>query len=215
MSEYSFTSSDQWKKHQVIGRGGSSTVYKVELKSNGKLLAMKEVQIDGLTKDQILAIEAEIETMKSLSDPNIVNYLGTHRHQNHFYMFLEYADGGSLRQFYQKNGRLNESQVRLCTKDMLLGLLYLHSQGIAHRDIKGANVLLTAQGEMKLADFGASKRLDTASIVSGLKGEICFPTVPIFNSSLFSYLVESFRDPSLDGTRGHQRHTDINRMDES
>jgi serine/threonine protein kinase len=67
---------------------------------------------------------------------------------------------------------LNESQVRLCTKDMLLGLSYLHSNGIAHRDIKGANVLLTAQGEMKLADFGASKRLDTASIVSGLKGQI-------------------------------------------
>lgn len=169
-SSYNFTSSDQWKKHQVIGRGGSSTVYKVELKHNGNILAMKEVQIDGLTKDQILAIEAEIETMKSLSNRNIVNYLGTFRQQNNFYLFLEYADGGSLRQFYQKYGRLDESQVCLCTKDMLLGLLYLHSNGIAHRDIKGANVLLTANGEMKLADFGASKRLDTASIVSGLKG---------------------------------------------
>jgi serine/threonine protein kinase len=167
---YNFLSSDQWKKHTVIGRGGSSTVYKVEMKDSGDILAMKEVQIDGLTKDQILAIEAEIETMRSLSNPNIVNYLGTFRHQTNFFMFLEYANGGSIRQFYQKHGRLQESQVRLCTKDMLLGLSYLHSNGIAHRDIKGANVLLTATGEMKLADFGASKRLDTASIVSGLKG---------------------------------------------
>lgn len=188
-SSYNFLSSDQWKKQTVIGRGGSSTVYKVEMKDNGAILAMKEVQIDGLTKEQILAIEAEIETMKSLSNPNIVNYLGTYRHQNNFFMFLEYADGGSLRQFYHKYGRLQEEQVRLCTKDMLLGLSYLHSNGIAHRDIKGANVLLTATGEMKLADFGASKRLDTASIVSGLKGSI-------ISTSPFSI---SYRDPSLDG----------------
>ena len=83
---------------------------------------------------------------------------------------MEYADRGSLRQFYQKFGPLQEFQAAFCTKQILEGLYYLHENGIAHRDIKGANVLMTNTAVMKLADFGASKRFDTESIVSGLKG---------------------------------------------
>lgn len=169
MSGLDFSSLHSWKKLKVIGRGGSSIVHEIEL-LNGLVIAAKEIQIDGLKKEEILAIEAEIATMKTLSHPNIVNYLGTQQQQGHFYIFLEYADRGSLRYFYQNHGRLTEKQASFATKQILHGLMYLHSNGIAHRDIKGANVLLTKHGEMKLADFGASKRLDTASIVSGLKG---------------------------------------------
>mmetsp|Transcript_8506 Transcript_8506/g.12696 ORF Transcript_8506/g.12696 Transcript_8506/m.12696 type:complete len:852 (-) Transcript_8506:111-2666(-) len=165
-----FSSPDKWRKVKVIGRGGSSTVYEVEIIGTDLVVAAKEIQIDGLTKDQVLAIEAEIETMKTLQHQNIVNYLGTQRQENYFYIFLEYADKGSLRQFYQNRSALSEDQAALCTFHILSGLSYLHSNGIAHRDIKGANVLLTQKGEPKLADFGASKRYDTASIVSGLKG---------------------------------------------
>jgi serine/threonine protein kinase len=165
------STNNKWKKIKIIGRGGSSLVYEVIFIDSGTQLAAKEIQIDGLTKEQLLAIESEVETMKTLRHENIVNYFGTQRLQNHFYIFLELADRGSLRHFYQHHGRLNEQQTSYCTKQILHGLHYLHSNGIAHRDIKGANVLLTKKGEMKLADFGASKRLDTASIVSGLKGE--------------------------------------------
>mmetsp|Transcript_5045 Transcript_5045/g.7708 ORF Transcript_5045/g.7708 Transcript_5045/m.7708 type:complete len:769 (-) Transcript_5045:242-2548(-) len=165
-----FSSPDGWRKVKVIGRGGSSTVYEVDIVGTDLVVAAKEIHIDGLTKDQVLAIEAEIDTMKSLQHQNIVNYLGTQRQENYFYIFLEYADMGSLRQLYQNRGALSEHQAALCTWHILNGLSYLHSNGIAHRDIKGANVLLTHKGEPKLADFGASKRFDTASIVSGLKG---------------------------------------------
>lgn len=159
-----------WRKIKVIGRGGSSTVYEAEIPNDGIVVAAKEIQVDGLMKDQVLAIEAEVETMKSLQHENIVNYLGTQRQESTFYIFLEYADRGSLRQFYQHHGALSEAQTAYCTKQILQGLVYLHGNGIAHRDIKGANVLLTKEGIMKLADFGASKRTDSASIVSGLKG---------------------------------------------
>jgi serine/threonine protein kinase len=165
-----FSSNSCWRKVKIVGRGGSSIVYEVVIIDTGQVLAAKEIQIDGLTKDQLLAIESEVETMKTLRHENIVNYIGTQRLQNNFYIFLEYADRGSLRHFYQHHGKLTEQQASYCTKQILKGLQYLHSNGIAHRDIKGANVLLTKKGEMKLADFGASKRLDTTSIVSGLKG---------------------------------------------
>eukprot|EP01041_Mallomonas_annulata_P010167 gene10167-21193_t len=159
-----------WEKIKVIGKGGSSTVYKGILKSNGTFVAVKEIQTDGLNKDQILAIKGEVETIKKLAHENIVQYVGTQQSSNNFYILLEYVDRGSLRQYYQKHGALKESQVAYCMNQMLHGLQYLHGVGIAHRDIKGANILLTKKSLMKLADFGASKKFDTESLVSGLKG---------------------------------------------
>ena len=67
-------------------------------------------------------------------------------------------------------GPLKESQIVNCTRQILLGLKYLHDNSIAHRDIKCANCLLTKKGHVKLADFGASKKFETESLVSGLKG---------------------------------------------
>ena len=92
------------------------------------------------------------------------------KEKDRFYIFLDYADRGSLRQFYLRNGPLRESQAANTTRQILKGLKYLHNNGIAHRDVKGANVLLCASGLMKLADFGASKRIGSESVVSGLKG---------------------------------------------
>lgn len=83
---------------------------------------------------------------------------------------MEYAPGGSLRQLLQEVGPLSEQASARYAKQILLGLNYLHQNAIAHRDIKGANVLLAAEGHCKLADFGASKRVEANSIVSGLKG---------------------------------------------
>jgi serine/threonine protein kinase len=75
-----------------------------------------------------------------------------------------------VRQFYYKFGRLSEIESAYCLKQILNGLNYLHSNGFAHRDIKCANCLLFDNGVVKLADFGASKRFESESIVSGLKG---------------------------------------------
>ena len=89
---------------------------------------------------------------------------------NKVFILLEFAEFGSLRQYYQKNGNLSENQTTFCLTQILSGLSYLHSKGIAHRDIKCANCLLSSENVVKLADFGASKKFESASIVSGLKG---------------------------------------------
>jgi len=159
-----------WENLSVVGKGGSSTVYKAVLKSSGRFIAVKQIEIDGLSKDQINGIKGEIETMKCLSHHNILSYLGTQQSPHRVFICLEYADRGSLRQFYQKQGPLSESQISYCLASILSGLNYLHSNGIAHRDIKCANCLLCSDGSVKLADFGASKKFESESIVSGLKG---------------------------------------------
>ena len=107
--------------------------------------------------------------MRAVSHPHIIRYLGTQIRGQTLNILMEYARGGSLRSMLQRDGALGERTLRLYTLQLLSGLTCLHHCGIAHRDIKSANVLLCDSGLM-LADFGASKRLTSASLVSGLKG---------------------------------------------
>ena len=144
-----------WEKLKAVGKGGSAMVYKGRMIKTGEFIAIKEINTDGLSDDQIRGFENEVKTIKDLSHKNIIRYLGTQKEKGLFYIFLDYADRGSLRQFYQRNGPLRESQAANTTRQVLKGLKYLHENGIAHRDIKGANVLLCSNGVMKLADFGA------------------------------------------------------------
>lgn len=160
----------EWENAIVIGKGGSSTVFLAKQKGNDRKIAIKQIETDGLTNSQINGIQGEIETMRSLSHPNIVSFLGSTQKPEKIYIILEYADRGSLRSFYRSCGRLSEVSLKYCLVQILRGLQYLHEKGIAHRDVKCANCLLSSTGSVKLADFGASKRFESDSIVSGLKG---------------------------------------------
>ena len=145
-------------------------MYKAISKPLGENIAVKQIDIDGMTKEQLVNIRAEIETMKSLSHPNIVSYLGMQLRPNKVFILMEFASLGSLRHHYQRTGPFSEKYVRYCLEHIVSGLHYLHSNGIAHRDVKCANCLISDNGVIKLADFGASKRFESQSIVSGLKG---------------------------------------------
>jgi serine/threonine protein kinase len=108
-------------------------------------------------KEQVLAIQNEIAILKTLkSHPSIVSYLGTDRHGMDLYILMEYVPGGSIAQQIKMHGALNEGLCRKWTYEILEGLHHLHSNGIAHRDIKGANILVTSTGSIKLADFGSA-----------------------------------------------------------
>lgn len=165
----------QWTLLHIIGKGGSSIVYKSEPRDDpptlsGKYVAIKQIDTDAMNKVQVQGIQAEIETMKALCHPNIVKYFSMQELSNRIYIVMEYAAFGSLRQFYQRHGALQAEEVVFCLNQIVQGLAYLHSQGIAHRDIKCANCLLFEGEQVKLADFGASKKYESESIVSGLKG---------------------------------------------
>jgi len=155
---------------QILGRGAHGTVYLGCVEGTLELVAVKSVPVDGATPAELDAIEHEIRMTKGLRHPNIVRYLGTETCRGGLHIFLEYAPGGSLRQLLQArhHAPLPEPVAALYTAQVLCGLAYLHAHGITHRDIKGANVLLASEGHCKLADFGASKRVDAHSVVSGL-----------------------------------------------
>ena len=123
----------QWEKQCILGFGGSATVYKCKIISSesnspreNDIVAVKEINKNGLSAQQCSVIDAEIDLLRNLSHPNVIHYIGTEYSSTHFYIFLEYAEGGSLRQLYLRNGPLEERVIIYFLQQILSGLLYLH-----------------------------------------------------------------------------------------
>lgn len=145
---------DTLQMAEQIGRGAHGIVYKALNKKTNQLLAVKVMKTD---KDELAALMGEIDLLKVLKHPNIVKYHGFVKTPDTLNVILEYCSGGSLRQLYKRLGHgLPEQIIVYYAKQILEGLNYLHQQGVVHRDVKAANVLLTDSGEVKLADFGVA-----------------------------------------------------------
>ncbi|BAT88079.1 mitogen-activated protein kinase kinase kinase ANP1-like isoform X1 [Vigna umbellata] len=165
----------RWRKGELIGCGAFGQVYVGMNIDSGELLAVKQVLIaaSSASKEKAQAhikeLEEEVKLLKDLSHPNIVRYLGTVREEDTLNILLEFVPGGSISSLLGKFGAFPEAVIRTYTKQLLLGLEYLHKNGIMHRDIKGANILVDNKGCIKLADFGASKQVVELATISGAK----------------------------------------------
>jgi|TARA_B110000902_G_scaffold138249_1_gene159848 mitogen-activated protein kinase kinase kinase len=152
----------------------------------GELFAVKEVEVNELDHGACEAaqqLEREVQLLTKLQHPNIVRYIGTARDDGEtgggdtgddggngggrthtrtrrsLFIFLEYVPGGSIAGLLMRFGPLEVSVIAVYLSQILVGLDYLHSRNVAHRDVKGANILVDTNGRVKLADFGAAKTL--------------------------------------------------------
>ena len=121
---------------------------------------------------QFEKIKLEVDILRSMNHRNIVHYLGTAMDNSTIYIFMEYISGGSLQSILKRYtiscgiykhcqyrfGSLDERTIAHYAKQITNGLHYLHCGGIIHRDIKGANIMVTSRGIVKLIDFGCAKR---------------------------------------------------------
>ncbi|KAG7552414.1 Protein kinase domain [Arabidopsis thaliana x Arabidopsis arenosa] len=147
-----------WQKGQLLGRGSFGSVYE-GISGDGDFFAVKEVSLldqGSQAQECIQQLEGEIALLSQLQHQNIVRYRGTAKDGSNLYIFLELVTQGSLLKLYQRY-QLRDSVVSLYTRQILDGLKYLHDKGFIHRDIKCANILVDANGAVKLADFGLAK----------------------------------------------------------
>ncbi|CAJ2630303.1 unnamed protein product [Trifolium pratense] len=165
----------RWRKGELIGSGAFGRVYMGMNLDSGELIAVKQVLIEpGFafkenTQANIRELEEEVKLLKNLKHPNIVRYLGTAREEDSLNILLEFVPGGSISSLLGKFGSFPESVIRMYTKQILEGLEYLHNNRIIHRDIKGANILVDNKGCIKLADFGASRKVVELATMNGTK----------------------------------------------
>ncbi|XP_066552660.1 mitogen-activated protein kinase kinase kinase kinase 3 isoform X8 [Amia ocellicauda] len=142
---------------QRIGSGTYGDVYKARNVNTGELAAIKVIKLE--PGEDFAVVQQEIVMMKDCKHSNIVAYFGSYLRRDKLWICMEYCGGGSLQDIYHVTGPLSESQIAYVSRETLQGLYYLHSKGKMHRDIKGANILLTDNGYVKLADFGVSAQI--------------------------------------------------------
>uniref|UniRef100_A0A8C5BMB0 Mitogen-activated protein kinase kinase kinase 3 n=1 Tax=Gadus morhua TaxID=8049 RepID=A0A8C5BMB0_GADMO len=155
-----------WRRGKLLGQGAFGRVYLCYDVDTGRELAAKQVLFDPdspETSKEVSALECEIQLLKNLHHERIVQYYGCLRDHSDktLTIFMEYMPGGSVKDQLKAYGALTENVTRKYTRQILEGISYLHSNMIVHRDIKGANILRDSAGNVKLGDFGASKRLQT------------------------------------------------------
>lgn len=133
----------QWVRGELIGRGSFGRVYHALNVAAGEWIAVKEVDAPKTKSDMqntkmreaVDSLYREISLLKDFDHENIVQYLGYDfdEDEGHIYIFLEYVPGGSILSALKKNGPFDEVLVRFLTRQILLGLEYLHDRNIMHR----------------------------------------------------------------------------------
>ncbi|EDO17410.1 hypothetical protein Kpol_1037p6 [Vanderwaltozyma polyspora DSM 70294] len=160
----------QYQLKAVIGKGSFGVVYKAVNRKTNQVVAIKEVNYDN--DEELNDIMSEIHLLKNLNHVNIVKYHGFIQKMDTLYIILEYCSRGSLKKLISPNRGIPEIEAQSYIRQTLQGLSYLHEQGVIHRDIKSANLLLDSSNVVKLADFGVSTKVNNASMAMTLAGSL-------------------------------------------
>ncbi|CAO3641734.1 unnamed protein product [Mucor fragilis] len=148
---------DLYKKIKRVGQGASGSVYVAQSLATNTKIAIKQMDLAHQPRKDLIV--TEILVMKESQHPNIVNYLDSFLVKNSdLWVIMEYMEGGALTDVIDNNN-MTEQQIATVCHETTAGLLHLHSQNILHRDIKSDNILLNAQGQVKISDFGFCAKL--------------------------------------------------------
>ncbi|KAG6332597.1 hypothetical protein ID866_6488 [Astraeus odoratus] len=142
---------------EKLGTGSFGVVYKAMHNETKQIVAIKQIDLED-SDDDILEIQQEIASLAQCDSEYVTRYYGSFVVAYKLWIVMEYLAGGSCLDLL-KAGPFSESHIAVICRELLLGLDYLHSEGTIHRDIKAANVLLSATGKVKLADFGVAAQL--------------------------------------------------------
>ncbi|XP_059829337.1 serine/threonine-protein kinase Nek8 isoform X5 [Hypanus sabinus] len=154
----------------------ASIVHLCLRKADQKLVILKQIPVEQMTKDERLAAQNECQVLKLLNHPNIIEYYENFLEDKALMIAMEYAPGGTLAEYIQKrNSLLDEETIMLFFAQILLALHHVHNKLILHRDLKTQNILLDKyQMIVKIGDFGISKILSSKSKAYTVVGTPCY-----------------------------------------
>ncbi|XP_075287249.1 serine/threonine-protein kinase 36 isoform X2 [Opisthocomus hoazin] len=155
---------------EMVGEGSFGRVYKGRRKHSAQVVALKFIPKVGRSEKELKNLQREIEIMRGLHHPNIIQMLDSFETDKEVVVVTDYAEG-ELFQILEDDGSLPEDQVQTIAAQLVSALYYLHSHRILHRDMKPQNILLGKDGVVKLCDFGFARAMSIHTMVlTSIKG---------------------------------------------
>uniref|UniRef100_A0A0D9XQQ6 [RNA-polymerase]-subunit kinase n=1 Tax=Leersia perrieri TaxID=77586 RepID=A0A0D9XQQ6_9ORYZ len=153
---------ESFEKLSKIGQGTYSSVYKARDLKTGKIVALKKVRFVDLDPESVHFMAREILVLRKLNHPNVIKLEGiiTSSVSNSLYLVFEYMEHDLVGLAATPGLKFTEPQVKCLFQQLLSGLDHCHSNGVLHRDLKGANLLIDSNGVLKIADFGLATSYD-------------------------------------------------------
>jgi sporulation-specific protein 1 len=158
MDSASTEPSELYSIQECIGRGNFGDVYRAVERATSQTVAIKVVNLEQ-TDDEINVLVQEISFLSQMRSKYITQYYHTFVSDVSMWIVMEYCGGGSCADLLKCHKQLSEEVTSFIIRETLKGLEYLHQEKKVHRDIKAANILLTENGDVKLADFGVSGQI--------------------------------------------------------
>uniref|UniRef100_A0A0N5BS84 Serine/threonine-protein kinase par-1 n=1 Tax=Strongyloides papillosus TaxID=174720 RepID=A0A0N5BS84_STREA len=146
----------KYKLLKTIGKGNFAKVKLAKHMPTGQEVAIKIIDKSSMNSTSIQKLYREVRIMKQLDHPNIVKLYQVMETETTLYLVMEFASGGEVFDYLVAHGRMKEKEARAKFRQIVSAVQYLHSKNIIHRDLKAENLLLDADMNIKIADFGFS-----------------------------------------------------------
>lgn len=162
-------------KDEIVGSGAFATVKKAIERSTGITFAAKIISkkkalggLDGVSR--------ELQILKKLHHPGIVSLKAFYEDDDNYYLVMEFVSGGDLMDFVASNGAIDESASREIARQILEAMMYVHSKGISHRDLKPDNIMIAQDDPVivKITDFGLAKSQENESRMKTFCGTLAY-----------------------------------------
>ncbi|MEA4911329.1 MAG: Stk1 family PASTA domain-containing Ser/Thr kinase [Oscillospiraceae bacterium] len=160
---------------ELIGAGGMANVYKATDRADGSIKAVKILREEFLDNEELVRrFKNESKAIGLLSHPNIVKVYDVNFSDSVQYIVMEYIDGITLKEYIDHQGKLTWKDTIFFVTQVLRALQHAHDRGIVHRDIKPQNIMITADGSVKVTDFGIARfsRSETRTITDKAIGSV-------------------------------------------
>ncbi|XP_058269146.1 MAP/microtubule affinity-regulating kinase 4 isoform X1 [Hemibagrus wyckioides] len=170
---------------KTIGKGNFAKVKLARHILTGREVAIKIIDKTQLNPTSLQKLFREVRIMKSLNHPNIVQLFEVIETEKTLYLIMEYASGGEVFDYLVAHGRMKEKEARSKFRQIVSAVHYCHQKKIVHRDLKAENLLLDADSNIKIADFGFSNEFTLGSKLDTFCGSPPYAAPELFQGKKY------------------------------